>query len=126
VQCHTCIRDSLHFFLYEIKLYEHCLLFHARSAIGLLHSDLPISFTVLATVDNQNCPFYGIVKNVKRALPLRSSRRDGQTIYIWNVQFRIRIKELCLREDASTSEVSDPLSEVPRNLGAGSQNFRQT
>jgi hypothetical protein len=80
---------------------------------------------VLATVDNQNCPFYGIVKNVKRALPLRSSRRDGQTIYmehpIRNPDQRVMPSGRCFNVGSF-----DPLSEVPRNLGAESRNFRQT
>jgi hypothetical protein len=30
---------------------------------------------------------------------LRSSRRDGQKKHIWNVQFGVRMRELCLRQN---------------------------
>jgi hypothetical protein len=53
-------------------------------------------------VDNQKCPFCEIVKicnGLHHCVPLVEMVKK----HIWNVQFGVQVKELCLQKDATSS-----------------------
>jgi hypothetical protein len=68
-----------------------------------------------AYVDNQKCQFCEVVKMCNRlyhCVPLVEMVKK----HIWNVQFRVRMRELCLRENVWTTGPRSPVLPVREGL----------
>jgi hypothetical protein len=55
-----------------------------------------------AYVDNKKCPFFEVIKmcnGLHHCVPLIEVVKK----HIWNVQFGVQMKELCLQKDAPSS-----------------------